>query len=538
MTFPSSADFAKNVSVFYCPSNAKFVWILSDTTPFYVASITSSIAFPATICINILVIITVWKTSELQTNSNILLASMAIADLLVGAVSMPLTITLDILLLRNESSLTICEIAFANQLVIYGAVCSSLYHLTVVAWERYVAVEKSFQYNVIVRRARVKKFAINAWILAVLTTAPVRILVATGVQYSYIEVLDVIFSLPAVVCMVLIGYFYAKVCLGVRKLKRTRDIGCSTRVRVRHENGITKRTVVITVVTFVYFIPSVVVLLFGKAAPFLRTSSFFRWSELIIQLNSLMNPILYCFALNHHFRDVVLKMMKIRKPNTDHMAERLQAASFKRRLSRQTGATKILNLKEFKEEQLLPDLIARTGPQESNSSAFAGAVYQSHAIFNSQPMTRKAIPAPSCKANGNICVDVHQPKRERRRIKPTGRRTKKRVDQSLPNSNSKQAMELRPIRPSTSCQVNTTTYANNQQSNLKPHVRCGSTLKRGTGESSNQSISNHNQQSVIDRPDTSCEENRAFCVDVNTRKPREVGVTLYDAAKNQSETLL
>ena len=69
----------------------------------------------------------------MQKNSNILLASMAVADLLVGAVSMPLTTALDILLLRKNLSLTICKIAGANQIVLYSAVSSSLYHLTFIA---------------------------------------------------------------------------------------------------------------------------------------------------------------------------------------------------------------------------------------------------------------------------------------------------------------------------------------------------------------------------------------------------------------------
>ena len=91
---------------------------------------------------------------------------MAVADFLVGAVSMPLTITLDVLLLRKDLGHKICEIAFSNQLVLYAAVCSSLYHLTVIAWERYIAVTRWMQYNVIIRRDRVKKMARKTSLLA------------------------------------------------------------------------------------------------------------------------------------------------------------------------------------------------------------------------------------------------------------------------------------------------------------------------------------------------------------------------------------
>ena len=97
-------DLPANVTTFYCPYQPIFTWILSDSTTFLSASIITGIACPVTIFLNILVIRAVSKRGELQTNSNILLASMAVADMLVGAASMPLSISLDVLLLRKDLS--------------------------------------------------------------------------------------------------------------------------------------------------------------------------------------------------------------------------------------------------------------------------------------------------------------------------------------------------------------------------------------------------------------------------------------------------
>ena len=173
-------DLPENVTTFYCPYQPIFTWILSDSTTSLSASIITGIACPVTIFLNILVIRAVSKRGELQTNSNILLASMAVADMLVGAASMPLSISLDVLLLRKDLSHTICEIAFANQLVLYASACTSLYHLTVIAWERYVAVTKWMHYNALFRINPTKKLAIVAWLLALLTTTPGRMLKAAG----------------------------------------------------------------------------------------------------------------------------------------------------------------------------------------------------------------------------------------------------------------------------------------------------------------------------------------------------------------------
>ena len=440
----SSTVLIANASVFSCPYEPIFTWILSDTTTFYVASIISSIVSPATIFLSTLIIFAVWKKSELQTNSNILLASMAVADFLVGAVSMPLTITLDVLLLRKDLGHKICEIAFSNQLVLYAAFCSSLYHLTVIAWERYIAVARWMQYNVIIRRDRVKKVARKTWFLAVLTTAPVRILIAAGVPYKYTSFLDMILSLPAAGCMALIGFFYIEVYLGVRKQARTPSQETSHAARVRRARerreyaGIVWRTMVIAVFSLLNYIPSFVVAVFGEAAPFLRTSSYFRWTELLIQVKSFINAVLHCFVLNRQLRKVVLTMMKIRKPKADQLAERRPP------FAEQPGVTKILNLQTFKEDERQPGGNTTRGGSRGDCVSIASGetLHERNPICPNLPRIEASAPATSSEVNRVICVDVHQPSSIRRKrsciVKggTTRRRpTEERSGQSLPNFN-------------------------------------------------------------------------------------------------------
>ena len=250
MQFSIGMDFNKTESplVFFCPYKPIFTWILSETTTFYIAMIITSVACPITVLLNIFVIVALKKRRRLQTNANILMASMAVADFLVGAVSMPLSISLDVLLLRQDVSHTICEIAFANQRVLYGAVCSSLYHMTVIAWERYVAIKKWNNYKAIVRRSRIKKCTKITWLLAVMTTTPGRILKVAGVNHKYVEIVNTIFSLPAVVCVALIGYFYIVAYLEARNRKVSDTNQGANRNKAMLENSIAKATGIITVV--------------------------------------------------------------------------------------------------------------------------------------------------------------------------------------------------------------------------------------------------------------------------------------------------
>jgi len=103
--------------------------------------------------------------------------------------------------------------------VLYAAVSSSFYHLTVIAWERYVAIKKWNRYKVIVTRARVKIAAGMTWLLAVIMTVPVRIMAAAEVDDKYLNVLNIISAAKTIVCVALIGYFYIVAYLGVRSQK-------------------------------------------------------------------------------------------------------------------------------------------------------------------------------------------------------------------------------------------------------------------------------------------------------------------------------
>ena len=54
-------------------------------------------------------------------------------------------------------------------------------------------------------------------------------------------------------------------------------------------------TAILTAFVLTSFALSLVVVIFGGAYSAFRRSSYFRWSMLLAQLNSLFNPVLYCY---------------------------------------------------------------------------------------------------------------------------------------------------------------------------------------------------------------------------------------------------
>ena len=280
---PNSTDLAATassqvLSELFCPPIQ--TWVLSHTTLFKTTAGATIIICPVTILLNILVrIFAVKRRRDLQrNNSNILLRSMAVADVLVGAVSLPLTIISDVLVLAKflNTRGVFCRIALVNDTVLYIGSCSSVYHLTLIAWERHVAIGEWTNYKVVATRGRVKKFARIAWLLALLTPIPPSVMKIAGVEYKYIRVVDIACVLPGTVCIALLRYFYIRVYFGMRKweIEKIREVPCL--IKAKLATKFAKPTAILTVVVLISFIPSLVFLLFGEIFPAVRRSSFFR----------------------------------------------------------------------------------------------------------------------------------------------------------------------------------------------------------------------------------------------------------------------
>ena len=397
-------DPSESPSVYICPTKPIYTWILTETAAFYVSITAKSIASPFTVLLNLIIIVAVWRRRALQKNSNILLTSMAVADLLVGAVSMPLTIASDILLLRKKLSLKICKIAGANQIVLYSAVSSSFYHLTFIAWERYVAIVKWTNYKNIITKTRLKICAVVAWVLAAITAILVPILSVAEVDQRVIVALSIFSASKTVLCVAIIGYCYITLYLYVRKRKNNEINQVSARANAKLEKSIAKATGTVTAALLVSYVPSIIVLFLGDAVPFLRTSSYFRWSELLIQMNSFFNPIVYCFAMNRTFRNEVLEMINLNSVLQLVSRPKLPVKRHTRR--RREPAVVLEEENEFQGENQRPGRLARS--RSCDSIELSDSRRQLPAAVDSPP-------PPTTEGVRVICVEVHQPNPKRRK---------------------------------------------------------------------------------------------------------------------------
>ena len=297
-------------SVFFCPKWPQFIWDFSHTTSLKIIVAVMTTACPVTVLLNLLVIIAVKTREELKRNSNILLSSLAAVDFAVGAVSMPLTITTDSLILQRFSSEDIiCTIDLISDFVLYSSYGVSFFHLLLIAWERYVAIKKWMDYRAIITSRRLKKYVRIAWIASIAVVLPALIVEFIGVDHVVMYVVGIVLGVFLVFCLLLIVYFYAMLYIGVRKQNQTRIHQMNALGKAKMESKIACTAFMLTLFVGISGIPTVVFYLFWGVSSSLRKGSIFRWTETILQLNSLFNPLLY-FYRSRRFRKAALELLR------------------------------------------------------------------------------------------------------------------------------------------------------------------------------------------------------------------------------------
>ena len=287
-----------------------FVWDLENEVSLQLVIAITTIAAPFTTFLNTLVIVTIQKTRELQTNSSILISSLAITDLFVGAVSTPLIITVDALILQGTvSESTVCNINESAAFVLYIAYSASYMHLILMGWERYVAIAKPMKYNVLVRKGRIKRYSGVVWITVVTAFALQTTLQAIALPHEFLLVLHLIEGVFWLISFLALVYFYSMVYSKARKQSQSQISQITAKIQSR----IAFTAFLLTAAVFICSLPMAVFVGTVQFLPILRANSVFRCLEVPLYLNSLLNPVLY-FYRNRRYRKAALKLLRFRMP--------------------------------------------------------------------------------------------------------------------------------------------------------------------------------------------------------------------------------
>ena len=255
-----------------------------------------------------------------QRLSYILLSSMAVSDLLIGGIGVPLSAIVALLLpYRIVAVQLFCLMDLVPSMLMIGLSFCSLIHLTMIAWERYIAIRKWNDYKSTMTRSRLKRMVILAWgtVLVGEFCLFVVMPIAVGKDKTALALAVTILvtgSACVLACiLVLIVAFYIMIYLGVRKRKLNQILQVNVLIQAKLQNRIAMTTALVTIALILSFVPGVIVGILGRVYPVLRTRFAWRISDSFLYLNSLVNPLIYCYR-DPRFKKAVLEMLRIRKP--------------------------------------------------------------------------------------------------------------------------------------------------------------------------------------------------------------------------------
>ena len=378
--------------VFHCPSEPDFMWNLHGTTFAWILVAIISTVSPITVLLNALVIIAVKQRRELQKHSNIVLCSMAIADLLVGAVSMPISAAVDLLIIHQVNIQGVCTLNTVNLTLMACFLFSSLFHLIVIAWERFIAITKWKDYRVIVTSSRLKKLSILAWLAAIFITLPLAVMVGIGAPFEVQNIWYVIASLSIALSVMVLVCLYVMMYLGTRKRRTNTIVQVTALVHANLENKVAKTTGLLTAALILTLILGGVLTVLGDILPALRESLTFRIADTLLQLNSMINPLIYCYRVRR-FRKAVLELLRRKRP---------QATSPTR-----DGATRLPKQKDrygsVEDVQLQPKSVEnRTRLTRSTSCDLAIGLAEKSLYRSREMMLKKSVSDPCLLKNSSI----------------------------------------------------------------------------------------------------------------------------------------
>ena len=266
---------------------------------------------------NVLVIMAVKTRPRLQSKYNILLACLAGTDLLAGAASQPSFIVAQIFVVKGSSLTEYCRYLRETHVIFWIPTRASLFHLSLISLERFVAMKYTFRYLTIVTEFRLKAAVVSSWVIA---SCP-------AILKSLSEEFEIMISVAGFMfgCgnLLLILYCHLSVYFVTRRHEKqikNEQVSPQAAADFAKEKKALKTTRIIIMALLVCLVPLIVYNLLSNV--FLTGNSYITNVTVlshpvvvsVISLSSLCNPIIYCYR-NKSFRKTCKELLKMKCTN-------------------------------------------------------------------------------------------------------------------------------------------------------------------------------------------------------------------------------
>ena len=290
-----SQNTTKGINNYFCPFDWKVEYLTKPVYLNLVFSISINLVmFPFSIFFNALLVFIIFRKWSLRkTMSNVAIGYLAITDLGVGAILQPLFIAAQ--LCRFSKRCSPCVPDTITWFLATILCRSSINHLIVIAWERYVAIKYSLKYEAIVTKNKILSAIMASWFIPILLDAMLLLELKSSVP-AFISSVHFVFTFTILI------YFYTFIYMEsrrhLRQIKTTTPHLCFEKKRFREKELKMAKTVVIIISCLLSCYATCVGISVGKAFFFPVTLSTFSlwtrissWQYTLIFINSLIKPL-------------------------------------------------------------------------------------------------------------------------------------------------------------------------------------------------------------------------------------------------------
>jgi len=261
---------------------------------------------PLVILLNALVIVAIKTKRRLQTRSNILLASLAGTDLAMGLTSQPTFIAVQISRLAGGSLSAYGTLYDITIYILVRVLClASLFHLVLISADRFVAMKCSFQYHTIMTKFRITVAVACSWLVAVACS----IFNKVSPEIRIVPIMTAISLVVIIYCHGSVYFVCRRHLIQIKSVQPSQEVAA----KFLEEKKAWKTTGIVMGGVFMCYILGFLSVLLSIISPankkILHTLLPVTLYGSFIILNSLLNPVIYCWR-SKVIRKAILQLLK------------------------------------------------------------------------------------------------------------------------------------------------------------------------------------------------------------------------------------